>query len=353
MMVTIDMKSITKYTFALVALALCLSNGGHSQSKVGTTAAQFLGISVGPRAIAMGGAYVASSFDVTSLYWNPGAFIQASKNQFIFSNTNWLVGTKFRWFGAMVDLDADDAVGVSVTQLDYGSEEITTVDNPDGTGQYWDAQDLAVGVSYSRRLTDRFSIGGSVKYVTQSIWNESASNITFDLGLLFVTDFNGLRLGMSMSNFGGDMKLSGRDLLYKIDIDPTNPGGNKNLVGDLKTDSWPMPLLFRVGVAMDAIKTDDFRFTVAADALRPSDNNISGNLGGEVAYMETFFVRGGFQSLVGSEPAFNKSNQQQGLSLGAGVAYQIPGVVALQVDYAWTKFGVFGNLSTIGLAIGF
>ena len=347
------MKSTMTRPLFLAALLLAASVAGHSQSKVGTTAAQFLGISVGPRAIAMGGAYVASSFDVTSLYWNPGAFVQASKNQFVFANTNWLVGTKFRWFGVMLDLDADDAVGVSVTQLDYGSEEITTVDNPDGTGQYWDAQDLAVGVSYCRRLTDRFSIGGSAKYVTQSIWNESASNVTFDLGLLFVTDFNGLRLGMSMSNFGGDMQLSGRDLLNKIDIDPTNPGGNKNLVGDLKTDSWPMPLLFRVGVAMDAIKSDEFRFTVAADALRPSDNDISGNIGAEIAYMETFFIRGGFQSLIGSEPAFQKSNQQQGLSLGAGVSYQIPGIVGIQVDYAWTRFGVFGNLSTIGVAIGF
>lgn len=353
MMVTTDMKTLITRTRLLIGLLILVSAAALGQSKVGTTAAQFLGISVGPRAMAMGGAYVATSYDATSLYWNPGAFVQASKNQFVFSNTNWLVGTKFRWFGLMLDIDDDDAVGLSVTQLDYGEEEITTVDNPDGTGQYWNAQDLAVGVSYCRRLTDRFSIGGSAKYVTQNIWNESASNITFDLGLLFVTDFNGLRLGMSMSNFGGDMQLSGRDLLNKIDIDPSNPGGNKNLVGNLKTDSWPMPLLFRVGVALDAIKTDDLRMTVAVDALRPSDNNISGNIGGEIAYQETFFLRGGFQSLIGSEPAFQKSNQQQGLSLGAGVAYQIPGVVGLQVDYAWTKFGVFGNLSTIGLAIGF
>jgi opacity protein-like surface antigen len=353
MRVRTDMKTIILRTFALIALMVFLSTGGTAQSKVGTTAAQFLGISVGPRAMAMGGAYVAANYDATSLYWNPGAFVQASKNQFVFSNTNWLVGTKFRWFGLMLNLDGDDAVGVSVTQLDYGQDEITTVDYPDGTGQYWTAQDLAVGVSYCRRLTDRFSIGGSAKYVTQNIWNESASNVTFDLGLLFVTDFNGLRLGMSMSNFGGDMKLSGRDLLNKIDIDPSNPGGNKNLVGDLKTDSWPMPLLFRVGVAMDVVQGSDLRVTVAADALRPSDNTISGNLGAEIAYQEMFFLRGGYQSLIGSEPVFQKNNQQQGLSLGAGVAYQIPGIVALQVDYAWTKFGVFGNLSTIGLAIGF
>ena len=65
-----------------------------AQSKVGTTAAQFLGISVGAQAIGMGGAYVASLTDVTSLYWNPGAMAQAEKTQFSFTNTEWIVRHK-------------------------------------------------------------------------------------------------------------------------------------------------------------------------------------------------------------------------------------------------------------------
>lgn len=43
-----------------------------SQSKVGTTGVPFLGIHVGPRAYAMGGAFTAMSDDATSLYYNPG-----------------------------------------------------------------------------------------------------------------------------------------------------------------------------------------------------------------------------------------------------------------------------------------
>ena len=143
-----------------------------AQSKVGTTAAQFLGISVGPRAIAMGGAFVAEGNDITSLYWNPGAFVQAERTEFAFSNTEWLAGTKFRWFGFMLNLDKTNAFGLSLTQLDYGEDEVTTVQAPDGMGQRWSANDLAVAVSYSRRLTDRFSIGGSAKFISQTIWNE-------------------------------------------------------------------------------------------------------------------------------------------------------------------------------------
>jgi hypothetical protein len=345
--------SMLRYLLSpLIGVLLC-SSSAFAQSKVGTTAAQFLGIAVGPKASAMGSAYVAAPGDVSSLYWNPGAFVQADKSEFTFSNTDWLVGTKFRWFGFIMNIDGENAIGVHVTQLDYGEDDVTTVAAPDGTGERWSAADLAVGISYARRLTDRFSIGGSAKYVSERIWNESASNITFDAGLLFVTDFNNMRLGMSMSNFGGDLQLDGRDLLNKIDIDPADAGTNKTLVGKLKTDSWPMPLLFRVGVAMDVVKNDMIRGTIAVDALRPSDNAESVNVGAEVAWQDMLFIRGGFKSLFAKEGPFDKVDQQDGLSLGAGVKMQLQGFASAEVNYAYNKFGVFGNLNTIALSIGF
>ncbi len=343
----------TMRSYSALTLCMLFAATAFGQSKVGTTAAQFLGISAGARAIAMGSAYVASTTDVSSLYWNPGAIVQADRSEFNFTNTQWLAGTKFRWFGLMLNLDGENAIGASLTQLNYGDEDVTTVEFPEGTGEKWSAQDLAIALSYCRRLTDRFSIGGSVKYVNQSLFNETASNVTFDLGLLYVTEFNGLRIGMSMSNFGGDLQLSGRDLLTSVDIDPGNAGGNKTLVGNLKTDSWSMPLLFRVGVGMEVYKNDMFRATVGLDGLRPSDNALSANAGMELAYQEMVFIRGGYKSFYDDHDAFSKGNQQEGLSLGAGLRYAIQGAAAIQVDYAFSKFGLFGNLNTIALSIGF
>lgn len=345
---TIRMKDLELLAALVVVAAPIAAN---AQSKVGTTAAQFLGISVGARAIAMGSAYVASGEDVTSLYWNPGAVVQANKTEFVFANTEWLAGTKFRWAGAMLNLDGDNAIGLNFTQLSYGEEEVTTVANPEGTGERWSARDMAVGLTYCRRLTDKFSIGGTAKYVNQTIWNESATAFTFDVGLLFVTDFNNMRLGMSMSNFGGDMTLDGRDLLVRVDIDPANSGSNKTLVGKLKTDPWPMPLLFRVGVAMDVVKNDLMSATVAVDAVRPNDNNESLSIGGELGWNNMIFVRGGFKSLFSGEPAFGKDTQQEGLTLGAGLRYRLEGIAGLEINYAFAKFGLFGNLNTIALAI--
>ncbi len=214
-----------------ILLILAMPALGAAQSKVATTAGQFLGISVGPRAIAMGSAYVAANDDATSLYWNPGAFQKNAQSQLVLSTTGWLVDTDFRWAGFQYALDGENMIGLSLTQLDYGEEEVTTVTNPTGTGERWSAQDLSVGLSYCRRLTDRFSMGGTVKWIEQRVYNESASAVAFDLGLLFITDFNDLRLGVTMTNFGGDLKLDGRDLLTPVDIDPANSGSNKSLVG--------------------------------------------------------------------------------------------------------------------------
>ncbi|MFN0157729.1 MAG: PorV/PorQ family protein [Bacteroidota bacterium] len=342
-----------RFVLAGFLVFMLASHGGFAQSKVGTTAGQFLGIAVGPKAISMGSAYVASNDDASLLYWNPGGFVQAQQTQFVFSNTDWLVGTKFRWFGAMMNLDGQNAIGLSFTQLDYGEEEVTTVASPDGTGERWSASDLSIALSYSRLLSDRFSLGGSVKYISQSIWNESASTFAFDLGLLFITSFNDMRLGVSMSNFGGDLKLDGRDLLSQVDIDPGNSGSNKDLVGSLKTDPWALPLLFRVGVAMDVYKDDDVRFTVAADALRPTDAEESINLGGEAGWRDMVFLRGGYKSLIGGGSEFtSRQDVQEGLTLGAGLKYRAEGIAQLEVNYAYSKFGLFGNLNTISIAVG-
>ena len=82
--------------------------------------------------------------------------------------------------------------------------EITTENSPNGTGQFFDAQDIAIGLSYARNLTDKFSAGLTVKYVNQTIWNESSSGVAFDIGTQYKLDFNNLTIAMCMTNFGSE-----------------------------------------------------------------------------------------------------------------------------------------------------
>ncbi len=318
----------------------------YSQNKVGTTAAPFLGIGAGPRAISMGGAFTAVANDPAALYWNPGGISRLDRNEVLLEHTNYLVGTSYNFFAAVVALDENNAIGVSVTNLAYGSSEVTTVSQPDGTGETWDANDWAIGISYSRNLTDRFSIGGTAKMVIQQIWRESATGYALDAGLLYITPFNDMKIGMEIANFGTDMQMSGQDLYITHNPDPSVAGDNSKIPAEYYTGSYPLPLIFRIGLAMDVIKTSDSRLTLAVDALHPSDNVQTMNVGGEYSFNEFVSLRFGYKSLFvpGSE---------EGLTLGIGLNYDITSQFNIKFDYGYENYGLLKDLQEFGLTIGF
>lgn len=315
-----------------------------SQSKVGTSAAPFLGIPIGARANSLGASFVAKSDDATSMYWNPSGIAWLENSEAIASHTNWLVQSNLDWVGVVLKISETDAIGISATELNYGEELVTTELDQDGYGEKWSASDISLSFSYAKKLTDRFSIGGNAKYIQQKIWNESASTFALDVGLLFLSNFNNLKIGMSISNFGSDMRLDGKDLLRKIDLDPENNGNNETIVSRLKTDDWPLPLFFRIGVAFDIFKSENFNSQISIDALRPSDNSETLNIGLETDYKKSIYFRTGYKSLFTEE-------KQDGFTFGFGYNYDLNAVTNVSIDYALQKYGIFGDLQTI--SIGF
>ena len=212
------------------------------QTKVGSTAAPFLNIGIGPRAISMGGAFVATANDVTTLYWNPAGVSRMEANGAFFGHTKWFADITYNWAGVVLNLGGMGAAGMSLTYLDYGQIEVTTDREQDGTGEFYSAHDLAAALTYSYNLTDRFSLGMSVKYINQSIYNSSADAFAVDLGTLFLSDIYGIRIGATISNFGTDMQLDGKDLYVLYDADPNINGNNDQILAKLKTDGYPLPL---------------------------------------------------------------------------------------------------------------
>lgn len=261
-------------------------------------------------------------------------------------HTNYLLGTSYNFFAAVVALDQDNAIGLSVTNLAYGSSNVTTVDQPDGTGETWDANDWAIGVSYSRNLTDRFSIAGTAKMIIQQIWRESATGFAMDAGLLYITPLNNLRIGMEMANFGTQMQMSGEDLLITVSPDQSVVGANSKIPAQYVTNSYPLPLIFRVGLAMDVVNSSDNRITLAADAIHPSDNVQSVNVGGEYCWNNLLSVRGGYESLF-------VPDSQEGLTLGIGLNYEITSHFNVKFDYGYENFGLLQNIQKFALTVGF
>ncbi|NOY79217.1 MAG: UPF0164 family protein [Calditrichaeota bacterium] len=337
-----------KLLFSVLLLSFLVSvSWGQNVTKVGTTAAPFLNIGVGSRAIAMGGAFVAIANDASGLYWNPGGIAVIKNNQAIFNHSQWLAGINFDFAGVVLNLGEMGNVGASATVLSMGDMERTTELQPEGTGETFSAGSYAIGITYSKMLTDRFSIGFTGKYIREHIMNSAANGVAIDIGTLYRTQWRNLMIGMNISNFGTKMHMTGQDLLVQHDIDPTRYGNNPNLNADLQTDSYDLPLMFRVGISYDALQ--DFRnhsLVLALDALHPSDNVESMNMGAEYLFHNMIALRAGYKELFSRD-------SEQGLTFGAGFQRRIVGTLNLQVDYAYQSFGRLTRVNKFSILLSF
>lgn len=335
-----------KHFIILLIIAFPILTFGGGFSKVGTAAAQFLKIGVGARAMGLGGTFTAVASDVSTIYWNPAGITNLKTTSIGFTHTQWFADISHDFAGVSVPLSSSDFIAISATALNTGEQEVTTIANPEGTGVFYDVSDLAIGLTYARQLTDRFSVGLSAKYVQQTLYNETASSLTLDIGSYLRTGFHNLIIGMAISNFGGNMKLDGRDLITITDINK-NVSGSYNPDARLTTQEWPLPLIFRVGLAMDivggldpVIASEENRFTLAVEGTHLNDNNERINIGAEYAWSEMVFARAGFKL----------NYDQEEWTFGAGLNIPLGNQIVV-FDYAFIQFNDLGNVSQFSLEL--
>jgi hypothetical protein len=330
----------------IILTALLLGLGPTSavfgQSKVGTTAAPFLEIGVGARNIAIGEAAVSVVEDVSSLYWNPSGIARMSGGEVTFQYTEWFADTRLQFAAGAVNVGNMGAVGIHFYAFESGEMDVRTIEFEEGTGETFSVQDVSFGLSYARLLTDNFSIGGTAKFIRSKVWRMSASSLALDLGVLYDMPVRNLRLGFSISNFGGDMRLNGDNTTVRVDLDPIASGDNDGILSNLSVQSWNLPLLFRIGLAYDVFSTSSSRLTVASDASYPNNNDQFVNVGAEYGFMNTFFVRAGYSNL------FLPDTEGRG-HLRAGFGVNVAGI--LQADYAFSERGDLGKVNTIGATL--
>ncbi len=327
----------------LLAAAFLLSTAGYAQTfgdsdtpdtitKVGTTAAQFLKIGAGARAVALGGTFVAQANDLSALYWNPGGLGRMQGSEVLFSYTQYLADIDYNFAAFGTNLGNAGTIAVSLIYLDSGDMQVRTTNQPDGTGEQFKVQDLALQLSYARALTDRFSIGSTVKYVREQIWHSSADAFAFDIGLIFTTPYNRLRLGASMANFGPKMQISGRDIIFSQDPGGDAEGNVEIVNAEYLLDRHPMPLLFRVGLAWDALSFNNHKLVILSDAAHPNDNSQYVNIGSEYSFRDLLFLRGGFKNMF-------EEDGEQGLTFGGGLNVRLDRSLRIRFDYAYADFG--------------
>ncbi len=332
----------------LVSVILASSVPAQEVTRVGGTAASFLKLEVGARAIGLAGAYTAIATDGSALHWNPAGMTGTGRYVASYSNINLYAGIQHQFAGFVVPF-GQNAFGVSINNVNMGSIEETTIEEPMGTGRKVDAGSMALGISFARKLTDRLSFGVTAKYIRERIWTEVAEGFAFDFGTLFEPGVAGMVLGMSITNVGPDMTMDeGPNLTFERPSPDPAPG-NRAISSIFITEPFPLPSSFRLGALFDILggrstlmQSLDHRVAVAIEASDAFDAPFRTAYALEYEWNETIAIRGGVK----------QNYDVARYSFGAGVRVPFRGL-DVSFDYALSNYGDLENVQVISVDLFF
>ncbi len=318
----------------IAGLMVLLSVPVHAQvSKSGTAAVKFLTQDSNARSAALGSS--------VSSYTDLGAF-SALTNQaaMVFVEGKGAVGVSYsQYFADMTlfsaalvwNLGDNGAVGLGVHSMLSGDIPFTTALDPehkgDTAGMDFSVTDLAIGPSYARRLTDSFTVGGSVKYISEGTSgagdrDRTSTAVAFDAGTIYTTDFRNFRIGATFQNFGPDMQF----------IDESNA---REL----------LPTTFRIGFAGEPAELPVGSVMVSAELWKLREFDSVLNLGLE------YWVNDYIAGRIGWKAGYS-GGQDEGFSAGAGLRFS-QGELSLNLDYAYTQYELLNDLHRISVGVGF
>lgn len=314
-----------------------------NKQKLAQTGMKFLSLSTDAKVAGMGNAITSIFGSSTSILYNPSAMADMENSYDIsFGKTNWIadIGYMYSTFAYNPSNGEYGVFGLSIVAVDYGDFIGTVLSENeagyDETGVF-SPNAMVVGFSYAKMLSEKFGIGGNIKYVYQSLGSGpiseaddgtlvnseefSADVFAFDFGLIYRTGYKSLNIGMSIRNFSQEIRFI--------------------------EEGFQLPLLFKLGMSMDI-----FDFTtmdkkmhsliVSIDATHPRDYPEQILIGTEYTFMNAFSIRAGYIS----------PSDIGGFSAGAGAKFSLSGL-NMSVDYSWSNADVFDTIHRFAVNFAF
>ncbi len=331
------MRKSIGYTITLLAALGMLSSMVIGQNqKLAQTGMKFLNVGTGAQQTAMGEAVTSIEGSSLSMFYNPAAMARLSSLYDVnLGQTRWIADINHNFASVAISPANGDygVFGMTLQFVDYGNlQETIRSSNEQGfldIGTFRPTAS-AIGLGYARALSDRFSVGGNVKFVTQNLGDATTSLdsygdplkstsskdvLVFDFGMLYKTGFKSLNFGVAIRNFSQEVKY--------------------------EREGFQLPLIFKIGVSMDAVDLAELdhkihSLVIGVDATHPRDYPEQVNIGAEYLFMQILAVRGGYMS----------NNDEYGWTYGLGIQ-KLFGDVKLGFDYSYTPFGVFTQVSRI------
>jgi hypothetical protein len=306
----------------LLLLSLSTAYAGN-ETRSGTAGASELLIPYGSRGTAMGGAVLSTVSGLESMYWNPAGLASMESTEVMFSYMPYLADIDVNFFGIATNVEGFGTIGFGAKVISIGDIEETTDELPDGSGRFFSPTLLVLNATYSKVMTANVSFGLTAMYISESIFEVSASGLAFDVGFIYDPRWNGVSMGITIKNYGAEMEFTGDGFDQEVGQRPFSPSGAK----------FDLPSSINVGMAYDFMN-EGLNFASFSGTFQ--SNNYSQDIfhgGAEYVYDSKYSLRGGYSYSEQDEYIY-------GLSFGAGLSLPIGEDAMLRFDYTWMETDV-------------
>lgn len=357
------MKKITialAITFAFVSLETYAGN----EDRAGEAGASELLINPWGRSSGWGGANSASAKGIEAMNLNVAGLAFTKNTELILANTRWLSGTDINIlsFGFAKKLGETGVLGLSVTSMDFGEIDVTTVDLPDGGVGTFDPNYLNIGIAYSKRFSNSISGGLVVRLISEATADVNARGVSIDAGVNYVTGENdAFKFGITLRNVGPTTNYQGNGLSFQADI----PNSDRTLTFQRRSNEFELPSLVNIGASYDFFLTDveekeegvyfaDHRVTASGTFTSNSFTRDQIRIGAEYAFQEKFMFRTGYIY----ETDTNEEDLTRTTTVGPtfGATIEVPVGEAgstFGIDYSYRLTRTFDGTNAIGVRLTF
>jgi len=358
---------------AALAMPVSAQTGTQDNTAYGGASGEFLLLGAGARGTALGGAYGALATDVTAMYYNAAGLAQLPRPAVMVSTSSYLADTRYSWVGiAFPTSGGARAIGVSMGSFGFSDQPIYTLDAPDGNGRTYSVRETFISGTYAQNFSDRFSAGLTLKFINDRLGTAKASGVAVDFGTNFHASVGArpIRASFVIQNLGTNLQHSGEDLIVGVTREP--PLGTVDIPQEpqsavLSTTGWTLPVMFRVGVALDLVAQGNNRLTVLSEFTQPNNTKPGAGAGFEYSMQNigergfSLAARGSYtiqpdnqtNDLVLGLPTRESSGSftSDGLAFGGGLEY-VRGTTRLGFDYAWKSLGTVGSTNFLTFTVG-
>ena len=274
----------------------------------------FLRLPVSAHVAALGGDNITlDDDDPTVVFHNPALICNTSDKSINLNFMTYMEGAKTASASFVKGWGERGTWAVSAQYMNYGSMKETTIDNIE-QGSF-SAKDIAVAGTFAYLLSDRWSGGVTLRFISSSIASYNAIGIASDLGLHYYDEVHGWSISAVAKNLGGQVKAY-QDEYEKIPID------------------------LQLGVSK-RLAAAPLRFSATLSRLNRWDTSFIQHvaLGVDVFIGESIYIAGGYNFRRRDEMKISEgdgsSSHGAGLSVGAGLTLK-----RFKLSAAYAKYHV-------------